>query len=76
MVCMKCLRNADTFMQGYMMKCCFNVKIGHLGDLPKEVPTEVASNEDFLRKAHHVLLEVNTVTVSFASYLIENVRLR
>jgi len=33
-------------------------QIGHLGDLPKEVPSEADKNEDFLRKAHHVLLEV------------------
>jgi len=51
-------------MQGYAV--CFIFKVGHLGELPKEVPTEVEKNEDFLRKAHHVLLEVNFFTASFA----------
>jgi len=55
------------------MNCCFKFKIGHLGDLPKEVPSEVASNEDFLRKAHHVLLEVNFLTVILAFALKQDV---
>jgi multifunctional methyltransferase subunit TRM112 len=32
--------------------------IGHLGELPKELPENYESNEDFLKHAHHVLLEV------------------
>ena len=44
----------------------FKFKVGHLGELPKEIPPEAEKNEDFLRKAHHVLLEVNFVAVSFA----------
>lgn len=38
--------------------CSAAESLGHLGELPKEVPPEVEKNEDFLRKAHHVLLEV------------------
>jgi len=33
--------------------------IGHLGDLPSELVSEYESNEDFLRKAHHILLEID-----------------
>ncbi|XP_013388842.1 multifunctional methyltransferase subunit TRM112-like protein [Lingula anatina] len=32
--------------------------IGHLGDLPKELDPDYEKNEEFLKKAHHVLLEV------------------
>lgn len=32
--------------------------LGHLSDLPCELPGDANENEDFLRKAHHVLLEV------------------
>ena len=32
--------------------------LGHLNDLPKEVPDNYENNEDFLKKAHHVMLEV------------------
>ncbi|XP_078394415.1 multifunctional methyltransferase subunit TRM112-like protein, partial [Cetorhinus maximus] len=31
--------------------------IGHRNDLPKELPPEAESSEDFLQKVHHVLLE-------------------
>jgi len=41
----------------------FFKQIGHLGELPKEVPPEAEKNEDFLRKAHHVLLEVNFTVI-------------
>jgi len=33
-------------------------QLGHAEDLPKELIPEYDSDEDFLRKAHHVLLEV------------------
>ncbi|XP_020391861.2 multifunctional methyltransferase subunit TRM112-like protein [Rhincodon typus] len=35
--------------------------IGHGNDLPKELPQELQSNEEFLQKVHHVLLEVEVV---------------
>ncbi|KAJ8246972.1 hypothetical protein GJAV_G00257340 [Gymnothorax javanicus] len=35
--------------------------LGHLNDLPKEVVPGYENNEEFLRKAHHVLLEVEVV---------------
>jgi len=57
-------------MQG--CAACFKFKVGHLGELPKEVPPEVEKNEDFLRKAHHVLLEVNFFSASFAFVLISH----
>ncbi|XP_064650271.1 multifunctional methyltransferase subunit TRM112-like protein [Lineus longissimus] len=33
--------------------------IGHLGDLPKEPVEHYGTCEEFLKKAHHVLLEVD-----------------
>eukprot|EP00061_Rhincodon_typus_P007447 g29154.t1 len=36
-------------------------QIGHGNDLPKELPQELQSNEEFLQKVHHVLLEVEVV---------------
>jgi len=38
--------------------CQAATNIGHLDDLPKDLPEKFESNEDFLKKAHHVLLEV------------------
>lgn len=35
--------------------------LGHLSDLPKEVVPGYENNEEFLRKAHHVLFEVEVV---------------
>ncbi|KAK2143105.1 hypothetical protein LSH36_877g01019 [Paralvinella palmiformis] len=32
--------------------------IGHLGDLPKELISDFESNEEFLKKAHHILMEI------------------
>uniref|UniRef100_UPI00358E29BF multifunctional methyltransferase subunit TRM112-like protein n=1 Tax=Myxine glutinosa TaxID=7769 RepID=UPI00358E29BF len=32
--------------------------VGHLNDLPLEVPSEHQDNEEFLQKVHHVLMEV------------------
>ncbi|GCC43488.1 hypothetical protein chiPu_0027419, partial [Chiloscyllium punctatum] len=32
-------------------------QIGHRNDLPKELPPDPQSNEEFLKKVHHVLLE-------------------
>ena len=36
---------------------CLN-QLGHLGELPKEVIPDYESNEEFLKKVHHVLLQV------------------
>lgn len=33
-------------------------QLGQVGDLPKEVPAEYEQNNDFLQKAHNVLLQV------------------
>ncbi|KAM9133106.1 multifunctional methyltransferase subunit TRM112-like protein [Pangshura tecta] len=35
--------------------------LGHLSDLPHKLPPEYENNEDFLRKVHHVLLEVEVM---------------
>ncbi|XP_035685671.1 multifunctional methyltransferase subunit TRM112-like protein [Branchiostoma floridae] len=35
--------------------------IGHLGDLPRELMPEYESNEEFLKMAHHVLMEVEVI---------------
>ncbi|XP_078516632.1 multifunctional methyltransferase subunit TRM112-like protein [Lissotriton helveticus] len=35
--------------------------LGHLSDLPSDLITDYESNEDFLRKVHHVLLEVEVI---------------
>jgi len=32
--------------------------VGHLGDLPTDVPENYETNEAFLKQAHHVLMEV------------------
>jgi multifunctional methyltransferase subunit TRM112 len=32
--------------------------LGHLGDLPKELVPDNDSNEEFLKKVHHILLEI------------------
>ena len=34
-------------------------QVGHKGDLPGSVDQDFEANEDFLKKAHHVLLEVS-----------------
>lgn len=36
--------------------------LGKLGDLPKELIPEYESNEEFLKKTHHVLMEVEVIT--------------
>lgn len=36
--------------------------IGHLGDLPLEPISDYENNEDFLKKVHHVLLEVDVIS--------------
>ena len=35
--------------------------ISHLGELPKTLPDSFDQNESFLKKAHHVMLEVEVV---------------
>lgn len=35
--------------------------LGHLQDLPAELVTDYENNEDFLRKVHRVLLEVEVL---------------
>ncbi|XP_039625299.1 multifunctional methyltransferase subunit TRM112-like protein isoform X1 [Polypterus senegalus] len=35
--------------------------LGHLNDLPRDLPPDYESSEDFLRKVHHVLLEVEVL---------------
>jgi len=32
--------------------------VGHVGELPQEIPENYESNEQFLKQAHHVLMEV------------------
>ncbi|XP_015914127.1 multifunctional methyltransferase subunit TRM112-like protein [Parasteatoda tepidariorum] len=42
--------------------CSTAESIGHLNDLPKTLPTNYDIDEEFLRAAHHVLLEVEVVS--------------
>ncbi|KAL5012001.1 hypothetical protein ScPMuIL_010552 [Solemya velum] len=35
--------------------------VGHSAELPKEVVPEYETNEEFLKKAHHVLLQVEVI---------------
>ncbi|XP_029470661.1 multifunctional methyltransferase subunit TRM112-like protein [Rhinatrema bivittatum] len=35
--------------------------LGHLSDLPQELIGDYENNEDFLRKVHHVMLEVEVI---------------
>lgn len=35
--------------------------VGHGGGVPDEIPPNCESNEDFLRAAHHVLMEVEVI---------------
>lgn len=39
----------------------FQLKIGLTDELPAEVPEDVAVNEEFLQKLHHVLMEVEVL---------------
>jgi len=38
--------------------CAAASDVGHLGDLPSQVPEQYATNDDFLSLAHHALLEI------------------
>ena len=38
--------------------CCAAEQLGHLEDLPKATPDNYETDTDFLKKAHHALLEV------------------
>lgn len=40
--------------------CVFLIclQLGHAGDLPQALIQDYENNEDFLKKVHHVLLEV------------------
>lgn len=37
------------------------LQIGHVGELPQTLIEDFETNEDFLKKAHHVLLEVEVI---------------
>jgi multifunctional methyltransferase subunit TRM112 len=37
------------------------LQIGHVGELPQILIEDFESNEDFLKKAHHVLLEIEVI---------------
>ncbi|CAG5085387.1 Similar to TRMT112: Multifunctional methyltransferase subunit TRM112-like protein (Bos taurus) [Cotesia congregata] len=39
----------------------FIARIGHVGELPQTIIQDFENNEDFLRKVHHVLLEVEVI---------------
>lgn len=41
-------------------------ELGHLNDLPKMVPDNYENDEEFLKKAHHVMLEVNSLKFNFS----------
>lgn len=36
-------------------------QLGHGSELPKAIPVDAATDDEFLQKLHHVLLEVNVV---------------
>ncbi|KAL6443457.1 hypothetical protein ACFW04_002950 [Cataglyphis niger] len=42
---------------GYPLK----IIIGHVGELPQILIEDFETNEDFLKKVHHVLLEVEVI---------------
>jgi hypothetical protein len=42
--------------------CSFLLQIGHLGDLPNQPIANYETCEEFLKKAHHVLLEVGRLS--------------
>ncbi|XP_014668737.1 PREDICTED: multifunctional methyltransferase subunit TRM112-like protein [Priapulus caudatus] len=42
--------------------CSAADSIGKLGDLPKELPENIESNQDFLKKVHHLLMEVEVIS--------------
>ncbi|EDV29836.1 Multifunctional methyltransferase subunit TRM112-like protein [Trichoplax sp. H2] len=61
------LRNVDfnpEFIKRMLSKVNWDVlyqtakAIGHLNDIPEQLQPNVENDEEFLRKAHHVLLEV------------------
>lgn len=41
------------------MQSFFSLQLGHRQDLPGELVQDYEKNEDFLKKVHRVLLEVN-----------------
>lgn len=43
---------------------CYH-QLGHGEGLPAEPPQALEENEDFLKKAHHVLLEVGGILICF-----------
>ncbi|KAF0306800.1 Multifunctional methyltransferase subunit TRM112-like protein [Amphibalanus amphitrite] len=42
----------------------YSFQVGHKGDLPGAVDQDFETNEEFLKKAHHVLLEVEVMNGS------------
>lgn len=37
------------------------LQIGHVGELPQTLIEDFETNEDFLKKTHHILLEVEVI---------------
>ncbi|RZF33707.1 hypothetical protein LSTR_LSTR007735 [Laodelphax striatellus] len=50
----RCLKGVNV---GYPLK----IVLGHVGELPQALIEDYESNEDFLKKVHHVLLEVDVI---------------
>ncbi|GFU03942.1 multifunctional methyltransferase subunit TRM112-like protein [Nephila pilipes] len=42
--------------------CAAAETVGHLNDLPRTVSPQFENDEEFLRKAHHVLLEIELIS--------------
>ena len=40
----------------------FPFQVGYAGDLPKNLIEDYENDEEFLKKVHHVLLEVEVIT--------------
>ena len=36
-------------------------QLGHLDDLPRSAPTNYENDQEFLKKAHHALLEIELI---------------
>ena len=41
--------------------------LGQLGDTPAEIPSDYENNEDFLKKAHHLLMEIEIINGDLVS---------
>lgn len=57
--CRKCNQNSSSPSTKNVIFPNCNLQIGHAEDLPPAVVDDYENNEEFLKKAHHALMEVN-----------------